>query len=87
MFRHTDRRYINQVLVAIDQLVNAILGGWADETISSRSFRSYKAGKLFGRMSKTTIDSFFSIFGDHNHCERCFMAEKDRRQNHPEFRD
>lgn len=28
-----------QVLVAIDQLVNTLAGGWADETLSSRAWR------------------------------------------------
>jgi len=30
------RRYIFQVLVAIDQLLNTLTGGYPDETISSR---------------------------------------------------
>ena len=28
-----------QVMVAIDQLVNTLLGGWADETLSARAWR------------------------------------------------
>ena len=34
-----------QVLVALDQLVNTFFGGYADETISSRSHRAYVSGK------------------------------------------
>lgn len=30
---------MKQVLIAIDQLANAIIGGWADETLSSRAWR------------------------------------------------
>ena len=33
------RIWAHQVFVAVDQLVNAILAGWADETISARAFR------------------------------------------------
>lgn len=33
------RRWGKQVLVALDQLVNALFGGWADETLSSRCWR------------------------------------------------
>lgn len=36
MSRHPD--YF-QVLVALDQLVNTLAGGYADETISSRAYR------------------------------------------------
>jgi len=27
---------VKQILIAVDQLGNALLGGWADETLSSR---------------------------------------------------
>lgn len=30
---------IKQIMIAIDQLANALLGGWSDETISSRCWR------------------------------------------------
>ncbi len=33
------REYIYHLLVAIDQLFNAITGGAADETLSSRTYR------------------------------------------------
>ncbi len=28
-------RYLKQVLIAFDQLINALLGGWADESLST----------------------------------------------------
>lgn len=31
-----------QVMVAVDQLVNTLLGGWADETLSARAYRHAK---------------------------------------------
>jgi hypothetical protein len=33
------RSWGHEVFVAVDQLINAILGGWSDESISARSFR------------------------------------------------
>ena len=30
---------MKQILIAIDQLANAVIGGWADETLSSRAWR------------------------------------------------
>lgn len=34
------RHWLKQILVAVDQLANTILGGWADETLSSRLWRN-----------------------------------------------
>ena len=36
--------YGKAVLIAADQLVNALLAGWPDETLSSRAFRWEKNG-------------------------------------------
>ena len=30
---------MKQILIAVDQLANAVIGGWADETLSSRAWR------------------------------------------------
>ena len=46
------RRWGKQVLVALDQLVNALFGGWADETLSSRCWRKRdKTGWKQARMA------------------------------------
>jgi len=35
---------MKQILIAVDQLANAVIGGWADETLSSRAWgREQKA--------------------------------------------
>ena len=36
--------YLHDLLVACDQLLNALLGGWPDETLSSRCWRWHKDG-------------------------------------------
>ncbi len=36
--------YVKALLIAFDQLVNAILGGWPDESLSSRAYRRYMDG-------------------------------------------
>lgn len=38
-------KYIWNLLIAIDQLVNTVFGGDPDETISSRMGKWYRAGK------------------------------------------
>ena len=42
----TIRRYIRNVLVGSDQLLNAILGGDPDETISSRAGKRVKSSRV-----------------------------------------
>ena len=36
--------YGKRTLIALDQLLNALLGGWPDETFSSRAWRWEKNG-------------------------------------------
>ena len=38
------RTYLHNLLVACDQLVNALMGGWPDETLSSRCWRWHVSG-------------------------------------------
>lgn len=35
-----------QIAVAFDQLVNTLLGGWADETLSARAWRHKLDGSI-----------------------------------------
>ncbi len=66
-----------QVAIAVDQLGNALLGGWADETLSSRSYRSIpKAAWL--------IDKLF--FWQDNHCMNAYISEREGRHLPPELR-
>lgn len=74
--------YIRQVLVAIDQVGNAILGGWADETLSARAFRlRYRQPYTFWR---AVIDAIF--FWQPGHCEAAYKLERKRMQMPPELR-
>lgn len=54
-----------RVLVAFDQFVNAILGGYEDETLSSRAAKAARRGTLWG----CYLCKFLHLF-DRNHCER-----------------
>lgn len=70
-----------QILISIDQLINSILGGWADETLSSRAWRlRFKKPFLY-----KSIDKLF--FWDINHCQKSYDSERFRRQLPPEFRE
>jgi hypothetical protein len=78
MSRHPD--YF-QVLVALDQLVNTLAGGYADETISSRAYR----GKLKGRPRLARIINGL-FFWQADHCREAYESELNRSQLPPELR-
>lgn len=69
---------VMQILIALDQLANAIIGGWADETLSSRAWREDR------RRLVVVIDCIF--FWEDRHCEASYISERKRLQLPPEFR-
>lgn len=76
--------YGKALLIALDQLLNALCGGWPDETISSRTWR----WELSGTRSwpRKLIDGFALILGDRDHCRESFESERLGRQLPPELR-
>jgi hypothetical protein len=68
---------ILQILIAIDQVFNAILGGWADETLSSRAYRTMPNIAKF-------IDTI--LWFDKDHCYESYVSEQLRVQFPPELR-
>ena len=80
------RHHALQVLIALDQLVNALLGGWADETLSSRAWRTEAKGRLCGRMLRPVIDALAWPF-EREHCRASFESERAQRQQPPEMRN
>jgi len=78
-------RYIVQVLIALDQLLTALVGGWADETLSSYAWRLERDGKPSGRVARPAIDFLFLWQGP-GHCRRAYIEERNRAQCPPELR-
>ncbi|MDM8227771.1 hypothetical protein [Parasutterella secunda] len=72
-----------QVLVALDQLANTFLGGYADETLSSRAYRHKKDGSR--SWPAWVIDHIF--FWQDEHCKASYESELERAQLPPEFRE
>lgn len=68
---------LKQIAIAIDQLVNALLGGYADETLSARAHRTQSPLERY-------IDAIF--FWDENHCRASYLSELERRQLPPQYR-
>lgn len=71
-----------QVLVAIDQLANTLIGGYADETLSSRAYRHYKDGSR--KLPYKIINVIF--WWQDDHCKEAYESEMNRTQLPPEFR-
>lgn len=68
------KRYILHVLIALDQLGNALLLGAPDETLSARAWRTEQQGKLLGRVFRPLIDALFWPL-ETAHCQKAFNAE------------
>lgn len=78
------RRWLKQVLVALDQALNALLGGWADETLSSRCWR---LRHLPGwGTARRVLDLVAGLLGDKDHCKASYDSEWLRLQCPPELR-
>ena len=74
--------YLKAVLIAVDQLVNALLAGWPDESLSSRAWRWEKDGVR--AWPRCLIDKLF--FWEPNHCRESYRSEREGRQLPPELR-
>ena len=76
------RRYLKQVLIAFDQLINALLGGWADESLSAHAWRQHLEGKR--NWPYLLIDAI--LFFDGYHCRTSYESELERTQLPPSMR-
>ena len=74
--------YAKAVLIAIDQLLNALLCGWPNETLSSRCWRWDRDGKR--HWPRRMVDALF--FWEKNHCQESYESERLRMQMPPELR-
>ena len=68
---------LKNILIALDQLANAIANGSPDETLSSRAHRARVAGKPGWRRVAGVIDRLF--WWDKDHCRESWLAERYRR--------
>ena len=84
--------WFRSVLIALDQLVNALCGGWPDETISAVSFRLHRDGIRSWQMRLIDTLFFFDREKDPDtgrvirHCEGSYLSELYGRQLPPEYR-
>lgn len=80
--------YLKNVIIAVDQLINALFGGWVDETMSSQAWRWSRDGVR--HWPRRLIDALFFWDKDEatgrKHCELSYLSEKLRLQCPPELR-
>lgn len=75
--------WVKQNLIAFDQQLNALTGGSADETLSSRAWRN-RDHKYWGWVHKA-IDKLF--FWQELHCWQAYMYEVERKHLPKDFKD
>ena len=79
-------KYLINVLIAVDQLVNTLFGGMPDETISAECFRkSQEKGHYFYKILKFILDVCLSPIKQ-DHCEQAYLSEVYRKQLPPQYR-
>ena len=72
------KTYLMQNLIALDQQLNAILGGMADETLSARAHRMREKKQEYWGWTANFID--FIFFWEKDHCFMAYQYEIRRRQ-------
>lgn len=72
--------YLKRVLIAVDQLGNAIAGGNPDATISGRigyfAKNSHKSVRLYWLLMQFIVDATFYPLDGYNHCFDSYLNDK-----------
>ena len=66
--------YFRRLFVAVDQLLNVVLGGHEDETISSRIGKDARRGRKFACVLCRVLDWL-----DPHHCEKAIERDEGKR--------
>ena len=76
----TVKTWSYHVLIAIDQLFNALTGGAADETLSSRTYRGAILAEQPKKRWRVLYRFINGIFFDSNHCKAAYESELNHKQ-------
>lgn len=79
------KKWFYHVIIAIDQLFNAITGGAADETLSSRAYRGTVLSEHPRKRWRVIHILINAVFFDRNHCKDSYFSEVYRRQYTDDF--
>ncbi|MDG6786172.1 hypothetical protein QA264_00825 [Glaesserella parasuis] len=77
--------WLYHVVIAIDQLFNALTGGAADETFSSRCYRRAILAEKPRKRWRFWFAFVNGLFFDKQHCQTAYESEVKRKQYPPEF--
>lgn len=80
------KRYGYHVMIAIDQLFNALTGGAADETLSSRTYRGAILAKQPKKRWRVLYRVINGLFFDLNHCKTAYESEISGKQHDERFK-
>lgn len=78
--------YAYHNLIAIDQLLNTLTGGAADETLSSRAYRGAVLKEHPRKRWRVIHILINAVFFDRNHCKESYFSEVYRRQYTDDFK-
>lgn len=79
------KRYGYHVVIAIDQLFNALTGGAADETLSSRTYRGAILAENPKKRWRVLYRVINGLFRDPRHCLTAYESEKKGKQHNMDF--
>ena len=70
------KRYVFNIAIAVDQLVNSVCNGHPDETLSSRCYRLSER-YWYAHAARVVLDFLFRPWGA-NHCYEAYQSELKR---------
>ena len=77
--------YGYHVIIALDQLFNALTGGAADETLSSRTYRGAILADKPKKRWRVLYRLINGLFFDANHCKASYESELSGKQHDERF--
>lgn len=77
--------YVYHNLIALDQMLNALTGGAADETLSSRAYRGAVLKEHPRKRWRVIHILINAVFFNRNHCKNSYFSEVYRRQYTDDF--
>lgn len=80
------KRYFYHNIIAIDQLFNALTGGAADETLSSRTYRGAILAEKPKKRWRVLYRLINGLFRDKNHCKKAYKNEITGKQHDARFK-
>ncbi len=80
------KAWIINILIALDQLANAVLQGAPDETLSSRAYRTSLKGSWWRWQLCYRLIDLVAMPFERQHCYKSYLSELSRHHLPKEFR-